>query len=160
MSLVEDLYFMEDVRAMTPSRFGSRLPSSVMISSVTPSARYSCCGSPLKFCKGRTANMTLFGSRWYLPIHAMAAAAARLPKANAQNLNVRQDFHSLFLLAGETPAPTLDPVLSEADCVPIEAGSIPSTLATNRYPFRETVWRYCGSSVSSPSARRILRTAV
>jgi hypothetical protein len=53
------LYFIAEVRAITTSLSGCRLPSCVIISSVSPSLKYSCRGSPLKFWKGSTANMIL-----------------------------------------------------------------------------------------------------
>jgi hypothetical protein len=49
---------MTEVRAMTPRLRGCSLPSWAIISCVTPSLRYSCSGSPLRFAKGSTASLT------------------------------------------------------------------------------------------------------
>src|SRR6202041_3799469 len=48
-----------EVRAITPNRCGSILPSCEIISSVRPSLKYSWLASPVRFSKGKTASITL-----------------------------------------------------------------------------------------------------
>ena len=54
------LYWNAELRAAT-NRLLNRL-NSVMMSSVSPSEKYSCYGSPLMFWKGRTAIAGLSGN--------------------------------------------------------------------------------------------------
>src|SRR5436189_120585 len=51
------LYDIADLRPMTLRRFRSSWLSNAIISSVRPSARYSCDGSPLRFTNGNTATI-------------------------------------------------------------------------------------------------------
>ena len=49
---------IEEVRAITPRRPGHKRPSCVIISSVSPSLKYSCVGSLLRFANGKTTSRT------------------------------------------------------------------------------------------------------
>src|SRR5512138_2763542 len=59
MSLSARLYFHVELRAKTLRRSGSSRPSWVIISSVSPSLRYSWSASPERLSKGRTARVNL-----------------------------------------------------------------------------------------------------
>ncbi|MBI1786180.1 MAG: hypothetical protein HYR60_01345 [Acidobacteria bacterium] len=67
---------MAEVRAITPSRRGCSRPNWVIISSVRPSAKYSCSGSPLRLWKGSTASITL-------PVAGRGRQKKRAPPTNA-----------------------------------------------------------------------------
>src|SRR5689334_23150042 len=59
MSLSARLYFHVELRASTLNRLGCSPPIWVIISSVSPSLRYSWSASPERLSKGRTASVNL-----------------------------------------------------------------------------------------------------
>src|SRR5579872_263031 len=102
---------------MTPRCSGSSRPSCVIISSVRPSLKYSCPASPVKFSKGKTANMTRPGTRLRCVARVQREYATK-PAATATTTNPTTNLYENDLwAAGEASAATA-PLISTDSLTP------------------------------------------